>query len=59
MLNSSNFTSIDNTKELSEYLGEHVTTIIIQNVEKMGFDEMVEFKKSLEVISKAISGNFH
>jgi hypothetical protein len=40
--------------DLSEFLGEHVANIIIQNMEKMDFDELVEFRKSLEIISKVI-----
>jgi hypothetical protein len=40
--------------DLSEFLGEHVTKDIIQSMEKMDFDELVEFRKSLEIISKVI-----
>jgi hypothetical protein len=42
------------TNDLSEYLGEHVTLNIIQNMERMDFDELVEFKRSIEIISRVI-----
>jgi hypothetical protein len=41
--------------ELSEFIGEHVTNDIVQCMEKMDFDELVELRRSLEIISKMIS----
>jgi hypothetical protein len=46
--------SISITNDLSEYLGELVTLNIIQNMEKMDYDELVEFKRSIEIISRVI-----
>jgi hypothetical protein len=46
--------SISATIDLSEFLGEITTLNIIHNMEKMDFDELVEFKKSLEIISEMI-----
>jgi hypothetical protein len=46
--------SISITNDLSEYLGELDTLNIIHNMEKMDYDELVEFKKSIEIISKVI-----
>jgi hypothetical protein len=51
-LKLSNSSSINT--DLYEYLGEHVTNDIVQSMEKMDFDELVEFRKSIEIISKMI-----
>jgi hypothetical protein len=53
-LNTLETASINITNDLSEYLGELVTLNIIQNMEKMDFDELVEFKRSIEIISRVI-----
>jgi hypothetical protein len=53
-LNAPETASISITNDLSEYLGELVTLNIIQNMEKMDFDELVEFKRSIEIISRVI-----
>lgn len=59
MLKSSDFTFNHNTEDLSEYLGENMTIDIIQNMERMDFDELVEFKRSLEIISKVLKCSYH
>jgi hypothetical protein len=46
--------SISISNDLSEFLGEHVTLNIIHNMERMDYDELVEFKRSIEIISKVI-----
>jgi hypothetical protein len=51
--------SMYKTNDLSEYLGEDASKDIIQNMEIMDFDELIEFKRSLEIISKAIKVNYH
>jgi hypothetical protein len=51
--------SMYNANDLSEFLGEHVSKDIIQNMEIMDFDELVELKRSLEIISKVIKVNYH
>jgi hypothetical protein len=53
-LNASETASIRITNDLSEYLGELVTLNIIQNMERMDFDELIEFKRSIEIISRVI-----
>jgi hypothetical protein len=57
-LKASETASISSTNDLSEYLGEHVTLNLIQNMEKMDYDELVEFKRSIEIISKVIQKEF-
>jgi hypothetical protein len=51
--------SMYNANDLSEFLGEHVSKDIIQNMEIMDFDELVELKRSFEIISKVIKVNYH
>jgi hypothetical protein len=51
-LKFSNSSSVNT--DLSEYLGEHITNDIVQCMEKLDFDELVEFRRSLEIISKVI-----